>query len=123
MINNVNKQYLRNLLKHAAHTTTFDIAITKFREDRTVALTKMLMEQGEKNFHKVQELTRIIETKDLIDKDIYDSLSRGNKILAGLVLSLLVCAGYFPLEPHFPPKAKYRSGYRIMKKGWMGMAA
>jgi hypothetical protein len=117
MINNVNKQYLRNLLKHAAHTTTFDFAITKFRENRLADSTKMVMEQARKNFPKVEGLTRIIKTKDLLDEEIYISLSRGDKILAGLALSLLVCAGYFPLEPHFQPNGKYRSGYRFMFSG------
>ena len=120
---NTYAQFLRNLLKHAALTTTYDFGVTTFGERNLAGMTKMVKEQSEKNFHKVESLKRIIKTKDLIDEEIYASWSRGQKILAGLALSLLVCAGYFPLEAHFQPNGKYRSGYRIMTKEWMGMAA
>ena len=123
MIKNTYAQFLRNLLKHAVHTTTYGFAITTFGERKVAGTAKMVYEQGLKNLHKLEGLKRIIKTKDLIDEEIYESLSRGDKILAGLVLSLLVCGGYFPLEPHFQPNGKYRSGYRIMTKEWMGMAA
>jgi hypothetical protein len=120
---NTDIKYLRSTFKHEIHSSTYSFATTTFGLARLAGTTRMVKDQGEKNFHKVEKLTRIIKTADLIDEEIYSGWKRGQKILAGLILSMLVGAGHFPLVPHFQPNGKYRSGYRLATHKEMGKAA